>query len=65
MSIAFLLILGFALLMALVVVIYNIGTGRHLFDDIENAAFIYSVQRRQYMRSRRDALRETIKEILK
>lgn len=63
MSIAFLLIIEFALLMALVVVIYNIGTGRNLFDAIENAAFIYSVQRRQYMRGRLAAIKETIKEL--
>jgi len=51
------------LLMALVVVIYNIGTGRNLFDDIENAAFIYSVQRRQYMRGRWAAIKETWKDM--
>lgn len=57
------ILIVFALVMALVVVIYNLGTGRYLFDDIEDVAFIYSVQRRQYMRGRWAAIKETIKEI--
>lgn len=63
MSLAFALLVTFALLLALVAVIYNLGTGRNLFDAINNAAFLYSLHRRQYMRGRWAAIKETWKEI--
>lgn len=59
MILAFFLIIEFALLMALVVVIYNLGTGRYLFDDIDKASFLYSLHRRQYLRGRWEAVKRT------
>lgn len=52
----------FALVMA--PLIYNIGTGRNPFADLENAAFLYSIHRRQYHRGRWASIKQTIKEIL-
>ena len=55
------ILIVFALVMA--PLIYNIGTGRNPFADLENAAFIYSLHRRQYLRGRRSAIKETWKDI--
>lgn len=63
MSLFFALIVAFALLLALVVVIYNLGTGRNLFDAIDSAAFLYSIHRRQYLRGRWASIVATWKEI--
>ena len=63
MTLFFALIVAGLLLLAMLFAIYSIGTGRDLFDDIERAAFIYRMQRRQYMRGRRAAIKETFKEM--
>lgn len=55
------ILIVFALVMA--PLIYNIGTGRNPFADLENAAFLYSIHRRQYHRGRWASIVATWKEI--
>lgn len=65
MSIFIAICIAILFVLILVALIYNMGTGRGLIEDLIEARFTYQLHRRQCMRSRRDALRETIKEILK
>ena len=53
----------FIVLVCLAVVIHNLGTGRSLLAEIEQAMFIYGLHRRQFYRSRWDAIKETWKEM--
>lgn len=63
MSLLIALVIAFALLLALVAVIYNLSTGRNLFDALDNAAFLYSLHRNQYLRGRWASIVATWKEI--